>query len=475
MQAISKVFDWIARNVLLLCFIIFAILSLVIKGMYDFEDFPYFMINKWYDYVTLIVIGIFTYFIYRYRDILQHKVNYWIGFAFFMILSAALIYFVPLTPFSDMGHVYQGACKFASFQWSEIMNDSYWSMFPGNTYLSVFLGILMIPFPKTLFSIKIINALIIYGSIYFTAKIAEILKVKYYRIVYLVLIFFSPLILYVNHIYFDTIFLFLALLCIYCYFKKRPAWMIGIILGVMYYIRVNALIFFAAIAICMIFEIHKKESELMAKKVIKTISCILIMLVLMIGIDGIGKHVVEKAFSLKDYPSYSIWNQFYIGINEEEFGFMDGDFDYDRDAQDILERIQEYGPVRTAKLLCKKNFWLWTQGTYQAERYSFGSDTDQYNDKFEYETVMTKYLLNNNQKLRKLINSLMRAQYLVLFYMMVYEMCKKKDIRDMRILYYIMMATFLVMMIYELKSRYILQCLPIMVILAIKTFEKNRE
>ena len=63
-------------------------------------------------------------------------------------------------------------------------------------------------------------------------------------------------------------------------------------------------------------------------------------------------------------------------------------------------------------------------------------------------------------------NAFMRAQYLILFALMLYTLWKKKDISDMRVWYYIMIATFLIMIFYELKSRYILHCLPGMAIMA---------
>ena len=173
----------------------------------------------------------------------------------------------------------------------------------------------------------------------------------------------------------------------------------------------------------------------------------------------------------KDIPSYPIWNQIYIGINEKEFGFMDNDLSYDRDLKDIKERVCDYGTVKLLKIICKKTFWLWTQGTYQAERYAFGNDTNNALDKFEYETFLTQYLLNSNQHSRIIINAIMRAQYFVIFIAMTITIIIKRDITQERELYYIIVATLLVMIIWELKSRYILICFPMMAILAQQCFD----
>lgn len=178
------------------------------------------------------------------------------------------------------------------------------------------------------------------------------------------------------------------------------------------------------------------------------------------------KGIVDETFLTAEHKSYPGWNQIYIGLNEEKLGMMDGDFSYDRDAGDIVARIQEYGSLKTVKILAMKTFWLWTQGTYQAQRYGFGLDVENERDKFEYETIITKRLLNDEQKVRKVVNAFMRAQYMIMFALMTYTLWRKKDISDMRILYYIIIATFLIMIVYELKSRYIFHCFPGMAVMS---------
>ena len=84
--------------------------------------------------------------------------------------------------------------------------------------------------------------------------------------------------------------------------------------------------------------------------------------------------------------------------------------------------------------------------------------------------------MSNDQITRKLINSFMRAQYLILFLGMVinilFSMYKKRNIESERELYYILIGTFLIMLIWELKSRYIIMCIPPMVIMAQLGFER---
>ena len=113
------------------------------------------------------------------------------------------------------------------------------------------------------------------------------------------------------------------------------------------------------------------------------------------------------------------------------------------------------------------------QGTYQADRYGFGINTISEEEKFEYVTVATKHLLNDGQRTRKIINSFMRDQYILLFFLMVVMLWKNKDISDKREIYYVIIATFFALIVYEMKSRFILHCLPLMSILACGALEIN--
>ena len=466
---LEKLMDSVAKNILKIVFLVFLILGFIIKPMYSFDDFPYFTFIKLYDIVILGVVLIAFWYIYHKREQIQKKISYKWGFAYYIIITIILIILVPLTPFSDMGHVYKGAIKFSTFQWNEIMNDEYWKMFPGNIYLSVFWGIILLPFPKTLIAFKTVNAIFAYGIVYITSKICKEYQLKYYKVIYFMLLSFTPMILYVNHVYFDLPFVFFSVLSLYIFMKTDNIIIVGAIMGIAFYLRENAFIFFLAMFFVFIF--NKVKVKLSLKAIYGVLIKIFFAIILFMVVGKASKILIKNEFLHNDYPSYPIWNQIYIGLNEPEFGFMDNDFSYDRDFGDVVNRIEEYGFTRTTKLICKKTFWLWTQGTYQAQRYAFGVNVENASDKFEYETAVTKYLLNDDQPLRIIINSFMRAQYLIMYFLMIYALWRKKDIADMRTLYYVLIATFIIMLVYELKSRYIFSCLPIMAILACWSLE----
>lgn len=470
MKTLEHIMDFIARNILKVVFSIIFIAAVFIKAMYSFDDSPYFTSHNLYDVIMgVLAVSLFA-VIVRYRDWLQEHINYRLCFLLFAVFSIAYIILVPLTPFSDMAAVYRGAVHFSRFEFAELFADEYWNVFPGNILLAVFWGILLIPFPKSLITVKIINAVLTYAIIAITRNLAKEYNVRYYNLVYVLMLTFMPLFLYMNHVYFDLPVILICMSSIYLFVKGKNIILIFAILGIGKYIRTSVSIVMLAILFIYIFD---KISAANKKYAIRHAAALIAALSVFAALGyGLPKLVYSACYGSSDIKSYSGWNQIYIGLNENEFGFMDNDFSYDRSFGDIVNRVKTYGPVRLAKIITKKTFWLWSQGTYQAERYAFGADAGNVFDKFEYETILTKYLLNSEQKLRKLINAFMRAQYLILFLLMTLTFWTEDDIEKYRLFYYIIFATFAIMLVYELKSRYILQLCPLMVILAVRRIEK---
>lgn len=467
---IEWLMDSVSRNVLKVVFLIILVASLAIKAMYSFADAPYFENNNWIDWLMAIGAAVFYGIIIIKRDWIQEKINYKYCFMAFILMAVIYIILVPLIPFSDMAAIYKGAVDFSTFNFKALLENDYWSVFPGNILLAAFWGILLIPLPKCLLTVKVVNALLVYIIAMLTRKVAKELGVKYYNLAYIVVLTFLPLFIYINHVYFDLPVIVLCMCAVYLYVKQHNIIGSFILLGIGRYLRQSVSIFMLAIFIVELNNIRKKENGNNIKKELLKVIC---ALAIFLGIGhGFSKLMYNEIYNGKDIKAYPAWNQIYIGINEAEFGFMDGDFSYDRSLDDIIERVEAYGPKRMAKILTKKTFWLWSQGTYQAERYGFGNDVVNPEDKFEYETIVTGHLLNSGQILRKVLNSLMRAQYLFLFAGMIYTFWKERDMDKYRLFYYIIFATFLSMLFYELKSRYILQLAPLMVIFAIRSITK---
>ena len=463
---IRRIMDAISRWTLLAVMGVILIISVVCKAMYHFQDYPYFTKNGPADFICIgLATGVYLMLIKK-RDALQEKLNCRLCFILYMAAAVTYIFLVPLKPFSDMRAVTEGAISFSKLNWKEFFADPYWEVFPGNIYLAVFWGLTLIPLPGNVYSLRIVNAVFIYLIIMLTRKIAEVYGIKYSKLVYALMLLNIPLFLYINQVYFDTPVMLLCLLAVYLYKKYDNILPAMAVLGLARYFRQSALIFMAAILICHIFEKRSLfEKETWKKETLKLVSSVVIFLLISkLSVGIVGRFIQKNS----DYKSYPAWNQIYIGLNEPEFGFMDNNFSYDRSFDDVVDRVKEYGPKRMTVLLGKKTFWLWSQGTYQAERYAFGIDVTESSEKFEYDTVLTGHLLDNGQILRRLINSMMRSEYLVIFALFIWSLVRKENINRYRLFYYCFTATFLIMIVYELKSRYIFHLLPFMVILSQK-------
>mgnify|MGYP003295282218 CR=1 FL=1 len=167
MNKVEIIMDYVAKHMIKIIFTIIIIAALFIKAMYHISDYPYFTKHTIFDFSMGILALAFYIILYKYKDVIQKELNYKICFIFFMLASLAYVLLVPLTPFSDMRAVYQGAINFANIDFDAFFNDDYWSIFPGNIKLAVFWGVLLLPLPNHLLTLKVINAIFLSIAISF--------------------------------------------------------------------------------------------------------------------------------------------------------------------------------------------------------------------------------------------------------------------------------------------------------------------
>lgn len=439
--------------------------SFFIKPMYDFSDAPYF---SWYTFLDVIVLcfgGLFITYVIKYCDFIEQKLSYkWMILAY-LVCAVAFIVLVPLIPFSDMKYVWESALDFSNFQWDKIYASEYMQTFKGNIKLSVILGLCLIVLPKSLFSLKALNILFLLGIALCSAKTIEHLQWKYSKLTCCCILFFMPAFLYINHIYFDLLFLLIASLSLYLYTKSRNNIILPFLcLGFAYIFRVNAFLYVAAILID--FGIHMFQQKVALKRILMQF---FISILVFFGIGMGGAKLIARTFYDSSIPSYPIWNQLYIGINENKFGFMDGDFDVNRSLSDVIDRMKEYGAMTMTEIYMKKNLWIWGEGTYQSSRYAFGLDSEDYREKYAYATPITPYVMSSEQDGRKFITAFCRIEYLSFAAMMLISVYQqRKNISTSRIFLLVFLCTIGILTFYEMKSRYILHCFPLMIMMALQ-------
>jgi len=381
----------------------------------------------------------------------------------FLFFGVAFIFLVPLSPFSDMKVVFDVATQIAENNWGALKESAYMGMYPNNALTAVLFGLLLKIFPHAVI-IKIFNMLSTLGTAFLLVKIGQILKFKYLNLLFFFSLSLISSFLCINHIYNDTVFCFLCAAVIFLYFQnKKRLPLCAVLLYILCFFRPTAIIF--AIGILMDFFLNSQETAL--KKASKTAVIGTLCILTVLGTNLVVTSITDQTVKTRPVASYV-----YMGFNEEEFGFMDGSHSKKRTMYDVKERIEGYGFSTTFKILAKKGFWTWQEGTFQAQRYAFGPDAETSNQKFYRDTIVTPYLLNSSQRGRTVLNSVMRAQYIVLMLMLVFSLIKTKGSSHLAFLTYIILGFLLFYLIWEIKSKYLFPLLPLYGIIIFSGFDK---
>lgn len=450
-------------------------LALLIKAMYNMADFPYFVLNKGVDIIMLVgILGLYLW-IFKQRQKIQKKISFWMLFAFWGIVGLVYIYMVPIKPFSDMKNVTEGAIAFANRDFDAILSFGYLQNISKNLKVALFYGIIGTMLPKSVFSFRVINVVLYLLISYFSALILKNKGFQYTKVTFFYVASFMPLLLYCNHVYFDLPTYCLCLIALYLYTKPnrtiKGLFGMAILLGIACCMRILALLFVIAILIDMLFDVVTKKGCNVRKNILLLLGVLLVSCT----IPKVCDWVVDKSFRTEDAENESIWTLFWMGINEEEFGMMHNEIvDGTKNFDDFYKLLISRDAETNIKLFSKKIFWTWSQGTWQAQRYGFAEDAMREEDKFLYSTPFTKHLLNNEQKLPKIVNSFCRAQYLGFFCLMVAGIWKMNDDdrTKYRVFVYLCFGTFLVLILYEMKSRYVMHCFIAMLVLAVQGLKK---
>lgn len=468
MSKFTKALDFIITKFWLYFCIVIFIFALFIKAEYSFADYPFFSKNTFLDiFMISIILITYIFLFYKAKWIEKHIKNSTISIVF-IIIGSMFIFLVPITPFSDMEHVTNGAILFSKWDIEQILSNPYLQRVIKNLKVSIFYSIFATILPKNPICLRLVNVLFYILIAYFISKICRNLGFKYPKLIYIITCSFTPLLLYCNHIYYDLPTLLMCTLALYFYTKQNTILnmiLSALCLGIGGSLRILAYIIFIAIVIDYIL---KNGKNLLNDK-LKKLRILILFIIITFSIPKITDITVDKFFKTEGIEEDYIWNLFWMGINEYEFGFMHNEIHGERRTfDDFYELLTSRTAEQNINLFSKKIFWTWSQGTYQAQRYAFGYDVDNDLDKFEYTTPLTGILLRDDFVIRNFINIFCRAQYMALFFLMILGLVKisRNDISLYRPFIYIMFGTFLMLIFYEMKSRYILHCIISMIVLA---------
>ncbi len=464
-------------GILFLLLMAFFLAALFVKAVYRYDDSPAFVSAEWYDWAAIILLGLFLFLMCRYRKSLDRWIPKQVSISLFFVISLLFAVLVPLKPFSDMKQLYDGALAVSRGEFSFFRTTDYFQMYPNNLFACVIYGALLAVFPDSVMTLKICNICVAQGIVFLTRKLLDYLFGQVYEnLFYFCSLFFLPIILYVNHIYTDQLFVLGSLLIVYLYLRQPGGtWIfLPVLLAGAYLLRPQSAFYGIAFLILFLFGNRQEIKE----KLLPVLGGLLIFILV---VAGFFRGIVPKLVGT-DAKSMPVWSYIYMGLNEEEFGFQDNSHSMTRSPEDVKERIASYTPVQLGKILVKKTDWMWTEGTYQASRYAFGDDGMQPLEKFEYETWLTRRTKDSADRLRIVADAFMRGQYLLLLLITAYGIFRIFFVRKGKppeiahvglLLFY---ANLFFYLIWEIKSRYLLPLYPFLLLFGLgNLFKKERE
>ncbi|MCR5700808.1 MAG: glycosyltransferase family 39 protein [Lachnospiraceae bacterium] len=340
--------------------------------------------------------------------------------------------------------------------------QGYLSNCPNQIPITTYLWVITSIFGKNILIPKIFNIICNVGIIYFLYKIylviADTNELSSDKKA--IMWFSTPIlsvVLYENHIYNDILFTFLTTILIYLVLKKQDTNLIFAIVCVLsvvqYVIRPTGIIYIIAIFLYMVlYQQHYR------KALVYVLFCVSL-------IFGVGK-LNKKIFNVDTTKEYPIWSYIQMGVNEQEFGFQDGSHSMDWTKEDCVEKYKALGMRKLLRIYVKKEIWMWSEGTYQAERYGLGD----YYATFTKDNKITETVRNvDNSMIRKVLEQMMKAQYYIyMFFALVGLLTvwkrNRKDMRLQVLLLYVICGFFCFYLVWEIKSRYIYSLYPIFMI-----------
>lgn len=446
MDLIGKHINKIASFITILIFGTVVIVGLVIESNYDFADFPFFEKKTLINYISILLSFIMLYF-YMY---IGKKLSYNIYFALgvYSVVSIIYLYLVQLEPFSDMKMIFD----ISTNGMQDI--DSYLSTYTNQIPIIGYLWLVTKIFGKKIIVPKILNLIFNILILIFIYKIYNLLHNKNKKAIIWYSSILLPTILYENHIYNDVLFTLLTLIMVYFLLKhpyKKKDWCILYVVAILqYFIRPCGIIYILAAVMYMLFYLGEKKMGGLY---------LIIVLLSMIGITKLN----TKIFQIDESKTYPIWSYIQMGINEEEFGFQDGTHAADWTLQDCMNKYKELGIKKVLKIFAKKEIWMWTEGTYQAQRYGFGGESAIYTK----ENIITNNLhKGNDSALRKIIEELMKSQYYVYSFFAFLGIIKLYKNREWSLFFYIICGISCFYLIWEMKSRYLYSIYPIILMIS---------
>lgn len=464
------IFRWSTKPIVLL-FISAFLFSIFVHATY-IPDRTVFEFTSYKDILQFLgVLLILVLVVYLSRK-LSYRIGLIISLFIVIISQCTFILLYPLLPFSDMGRLYDIAIHFQEGAFYHSFDKAnYLGLFPNNSYYTLLLSAIFLVFPHHIIVAKLLNVLSCIVVIYCTGRIyEELFGRKYVSGIFLILSLFPPFILYANHIYNDMVSLALftsAVLFLILGLKKQFISYIFftlVLLVMADLLRQIGFVFFIMMILTLfIFGRNIFSRGLLFTSITLTIfSYFLIRPILndlLVLINVLPAHYGDHK-----YPP-TAW--IHIGLDLQSTGFQNGgrsfnmfpQYDYNSKAAshayltDLWNQITNNSVLTYLKFFLKKIYWTWTEGTYQMERYGYGTS-------IQYRTVLTDKISSSHMKATLNIISHYANSCFLLFASIAVYLAKKQNITKSLIMLLLILGILAFYSIWEIKSRYLIVIFP---------------
>ncbi|MCQ4086398.1 glycosyltransferase family 39 protein [Saccharibacillus sp. JS10] len=503
-QLLKKAF----YGLLLGFFGLFVVSSLFVRAEYNFAAYgdnpilhtqrPIMLIVL---FILLLGLSVLGYKIVRKLNVYSAKIVVPIVLGISMILQVTLIFLLPRLPTDDSQTVVSLALDMLyRHDYSSFDTHGYLHMFPFNFSSVLYIQTLLAIFPDNYIVIKLFN-------IGFSLLTTFMIHLIYLELrdgkrsndygVLLLAAFYIPSLLMPNLIYNDVIGTALLTSAIYFVIRFvrvrhfRDIVFAALLLAVGNYFRgIGALILIAAAVYLLL--------NLVKIGVRRTLLSLLVLIALFnvpswtqtIYLQATG--VTNKEISENAAPVYMWLN---MGINLERFGFwdeMESYRIYQREAKfdkaistelykdSIREKLSDASWNELLSMYYKKLIWVWTEGTYQIDRYGIGNETatggrifgTPIGGSYSYDTWMTR-LFQGDSMARSILLWVLYASSILMYALSAVRLFTGiRNRRYTEVLPVLILLGFIAFyLLWEIKSRYLYPVYPLLLLLSYLGFK----
>jgi len=424
--------------------------------------------------VSLGIYGLCSELNHRSKNLAAGNILY-LSFA----VQVLYVILIPTEQFADQKTVNVIAQEVINGKFGAFRRGGYLYQYPNNIGIVLMLSLVYRLFPRSMLVPKILNAVFSTITSYLVIRIYEESDPARRNRSLSILVysgFFLPVILLNNLVYNDiyATTLFTAAVYYAVRFSRSQRWkhllLCGLFIAAGDFVRKLGVIFLIAVTLFLFIQ-GTKPGKIFAFMGMT----ILLFRLPLICVNGwlLGNGIITEPVGMNSVPIH-MW--IHMGMNDKKFGYWDDGYSYgiylregrQNKAQSaqiyyglIRNRLRGNNLIKTLGVYVTKNFWLWTEGTYQAEYYGIG------NWGYLYPTFFSG-LLADSQETRDVLRWIMHADNFLILLVSLYGLVTA--LRDKKYFTVILPSIIILGFIgfytlWEIKPRYIYPAYPYLMLL----------